>query len=92
MSSRRDLGFSKDTVRSIFDMISDDLSTISGKESNIPPMLQLLASLRLFTTGSFKIIAGDLLHISQSSVSSIMGKVANFHRGSLPTIHPFPYA
>ena len=37
--------FSKDTVRSIYDMISDDFkSTFSGKAPNIPPMLQLLAS------------------------------------------------
>ena len=68
--------FSNHTVRSIFDMISDDLSTFSGKASNIPPMLQLLASLRYFATRSFQIIAGDLLHISQSSVSRIVGKVA----------------
>ena len=38
--------FSTDTVRSIFDMISDDLSTLSDKALNIPPMLQLLAILR----------------------------------------------
>ena len=57
-------------------MISDDLSTFSGKASNIPPMLQLLASLRFFATGSFQSIVGDLLHISQSSVSCIVGKVA----------------
>ena len=39
-------------------------------------MLQLLASLLFFATGSFQSIAGDLLHISQSSVSHIVGKVA----------------
>ena len=55
--------FSKDTVRSVFEMISDDLSTFFGKVSNISPMLQLLASLRFFATGSFQNIAGDLLHI-----------------------------
>ena len=38
--------FSKVTVRSIFDMISDDLSTLSSK--------QLLASLRFFATESFQ--------------------------------------
>ena len=65
--------FSKDTVRSIFDMISDDLSTFSGKTSNIPPMLQLLASLRILATGRFQSIAGDL---QQSLVSRIVGKVA----------------
>ena len=50
-------------------MISDDLSTFSGKESNIPPILQLLTSLRFFASGSFQSIAGNLLHISQPSVS-----------------------
>ena len=59
MSSKPDSGFR----RSIFDIISDVLSTFSGKASNIPPMLQLLASLRVFATGSFQSIAGDLLHI-----------------------------
>ena len=39
-------------------------------------MLQLLASLQFFATGSFQSIAGDLLHISQSLVSRIVGKVA----------------
>ena len=70
------LRFLKDTVRSIFDMISDDLSTFSGKESNIPQILQLLAILQFFATGSFQSIAGDLLNISKSSVSCIVGKVA----------------
>ena len=68
--------FSKNTVRSIFNMFSDDLSTYSGKVSNIPTMLQPLASLRFFATGSFQSIAGDLLHISQSLVSRIVSKVA----------------
>ena len=59
-----------------FDMISSDLSTFSGEASNVPPMLQLLASLRFFPTGRFQSIASDLLHIWQSSVSRIGGKVA----------------
>ena len=57
-------------------MISDDLSTFFDKASSIPPMLQLLTSLRFFSTGSFQSIACDLLHISQSSVSRIVGKIA----------------
>ena len=37
--------FSEGHSKKYFDMINDDLSTFSGKASNIPPMLQLLASL-----------------------------------------------
>ena len=57
-------------------MNSDVLSTFSSKAPNIPPMLQLLASLRFFATGSFQSISGDLLRISQLSVSRIVGKAA----------------
>ena len=54
-------------------MISDDLSTFSCKTSNIPPMLQLLASLQVLATERFQSIAGDSL---QSLVSRIVGEVA----------------
>ena len=37
MSSVTDSG-----ITSIFDMISDDLSTFSGREANIPSMLHLI--------------------------------------------------
>ena len=74
-------------------MNSDVLSTFSNKASNIPPMLQLLASLRFFATGSFQSIAGDLLHISQSSVGRIVGKAAKATAAHQHFIHfPTPLA
>ena len=47
-------------------MISDNSSTFSGRESNIP---------KFFAGGRFQSVSGDLLVISQTSVILIMGKV-----------------
>ena len=74
--------FSKDTVKSIFEMISDDLSTFYGKVSNIPPMLPLLASLRFFPSGSFQSITSNLLDIK-----SHCGHSFKSYRGTSSRIH-----
>ena len=67
--------FSKETATSILDMISNDIAVFSGQEGKIPPMLQLLTSLRFFACGSFQSVTGDLLDISQASVR-ILGKLS----------------
>ena len=68
--------FSKDTVLSILEMIRDDITPLSDRDANIPPMLKLLASLSFFATGSFQSVTGDLLNISQTSVSRILCNVS----------------
>ena len=65
-----------------FDMISNNLNAFSGKVSNIPPMSQQFASFQSF--------AEDLLHISQSSVSRIVGKVAKVIAANHQQLIHFP--
>ena len=50
--------FLKDTVRSIFDLITTNQRAFYGKASNNPPMLQLLAILRFSLLEVFKALLG----------------------------------
>ena len=68
--------FLKDTVRSIFDLISDNLKNIFKQGVQQSSNVAAVSKFTIFATGSFKSIAGDLLHIPQSSFSRIVGKVA----------------
>ena len=82
--------FSKDTVLSILEMIRDNITPLSDRDANIPPMLKLLAGLRFFATGSFQSVTSDLLNISQTSVSRILCNVSKAIAAHHHTFITFP--
>lgn len=62
----------------IFQLLKNDLSDpITNRGNPIPPRTQLKVALRFFATGCFQIVIGDLLKLSQTSVSRIVAKVSN---------------
>lgn len=69
----------KDTVKVIYDMIHADLVTPLtpiSRSTDIPPLLQFLAVLRFYATGTFQIAVGDLIQISQSTVSKLVCRIS----------------
>ena len=61
----------------ILDILQDDIPEPFDRRGNpIPASIQLKAALRFYASGSFQIVAGDLVDISQASVSKIVAKVS----------------
>ena len=74
---RKRYRFTREGFTRILDILQDDLPEPTDNRGNpVPPSIKLKAALRFYATGSFQIVAGDLLHISQSSVSQIVAKVS----------------
>lgn len=64
-------------ILEVIDMIRDDIEHPTRRNHAIPPSIQVLCALRYFATGNFQYVSGDLLGISQPSVSRIIIRVAN---------------
>ncbi|XP_050024566.2 putative nuclease HARBI1 [Dermacentor andersoni] len=66
--------FTKGTVRELLAFLpieaNDDYRGLP-----LPPMLQLLVTLRFYGAGTFQIVAGDLVNVSQPTVCRIVKKV-----------------
>ncbi|KAJ8321463.1 hypothetical protein KUTeg_000986 [Tegillarca granosa] len=71
--------FEKDNVVHIFHTIKENkYHLMENRGLPIPPMLQLLATLRFYVTGTLESVQYDLYNISQSSVSRIVSKESGF--------------
>ncbi|XP_053383749.1 putative nuclease HARBI1 [Mercenaria mercenaria] len=66
---------SKETVLELTNMIGGDIHGWNG-QYYIPPLLQILITLRFFGTGSFLNVIGDLVGVHKSSVSRIVKSVS----------------
>ncbi|KAH7937382.1 hypothetical protein HPB49_011306 [Dermacentor silvarum] len=66
--------FSKETVRELQLLLPLEAS---GNSRGLPlsPMLQLLLALRFYGAGSFQIVTGDLINVSQPTVCGAVDKV-----------------
>ncbi|KAH7949951.1 hypothetical protein HPB49_017696 [Dermacentor silvarum] len=66
--------FTKETVRELLAFLP-----IGANDDNrglpLPPMLQLLVTLRFYGAGTFQIVAGDLVNVSQPTVCRTVKKV-----------------
>ncbi|CAK1589292.1 unnamed protein product [Parnassius mnemosyne] len=69
--------FSKDIVLNILlPLINADLLKVTSRGLPVPPIYQLLVALRFYSSGSFQIITGDLIKVSQPTVSRIVKRVS----------------
>ena len=59
------------------DMLSDDLKRVTRRSSPLPVVLQIMAALRFFASGSFQMVVGGTLGVSQSSISRVVRDVIN---------------
>lgn len=73
---RRRYRFSKETVLNLISKLHSDIQSNTEQSTDIPPYLQILSSLRFFATGQFQLSTGDLIGISQSSISRIIKRVS----------------
>ncbi|XP_071577363.1 putative nuclease HARBI1 [Temnothorax nylanderi] len=69
--------FSKDSVIfGILPLVEEGLAKINNRGLPISPILQLLICLRFYATASFQLVMGDVIKISQSSISRIIFRVS----------------
>ena len=59
------------------DMLSNDLKRKTRRSSPLPVVTQFMAALRFFASGSFQMVVGGTLGVSQSSVSRVVRDVTN---------------
>ncbi|KAH7940930.1 hypothetical protein HPB49_008165 [Dermacentor silvarum] len=60
--------FTKRTVQQLLDRLPLRENT-DGRGFPVPPLLQLLITLRFYGAGTFQIVTGDLVNVSQPTVS-----------------------
>ncbi|XP_033733615.1 putative nuclease HARBI1 [Pecten maximus] len=68
---------SRGAIVSIFEIIKDDLLTVTNRSHAIDPQIQLLIALRYYAKGGFLSETGDLHGVSRSSVSCITKRVTD---------------
>ncbi|KAG0414747.1 hypothetical protein HPB47_008076 [Ixodes persulcatus] len=66
--------FTKETVRELLAMLPLQASA-DNRGLPLPPMLQLLVTLRFYGAGTFQIVTGDLVNVSQPTVCRTVGVV-----------------
>lgn len=73
---KRRYHLAKGTVIFVLNKIHEYISQEVIRGSPIPALHQLLVALSFFSTGSFQLLVGDNLEISQPSVSNIVKRVS----------------
>ncbi|XP_049520650.1 putative nuclease HARBI1 [Dermacentor silvarum] len=84
--------FSKSAVQQLLAMphLRDNTD---GRGLPVPPLLQLLITLRFYGAGTFQIVTGDLVNVSQPTVSRVIERVSTMTARSLfPALVKFPSA
>ncbi|CAN7945794.1 unnamed protein product, partial [Ixodes hexagonus] len=66
--------FTKNTVREVLAMLPLQASS-DNRGLPLTPMLQLLVTLRFYGAGTFQVVTGDLVHVSQPTVCRAVGIV-----------------
>ncbi|XP_037565627.2 putative nuclease HARBI1 [Dermacentor silvarum] len=76
--------FTKCTVKKLLDYLPLE-ENASNRGHPLPPMLQLLIALRFYGAGTFQVVTGDLVNVSQPTVSRVIERVSR-----LIATHVFP--
>lgn len=74
--------FSKATVASLLEMLPLEASA-SNRGLPVPPMLQLLIALRFYGAGTFQVVTGDLVNVSQPTVCRVVRRVSRLIANTL---------
>lgn len=64
--------FSKDAVGQLYTKVHP---SIAQRQHAVPPMIQLLITLRFYATGHFQTSDGDLIHCHQSTVCRVIKRI-----------------
>ncbi|KYN00539.1 Putative nuclease HARBI1, partial [Cyphomyrmex costatus] len=74
---KRRFRFSKNSVMfGILPLVEEGLAKISNRGLPVAPVLQLLICLRFYATASFQLVMGDVIQVSQSTISRIIARVS----------------
>jgi hypothetical protein len=77
-------------IMQIIDLIFEDIEPSTLRFHAIPATLQTLCALRYYATGNFQTVSGDVIGISQPSVSRIVDRVTRAICRKAPQIIKFP--
>ncbi|XP_045507136.1 putative nuclease HARBI1 [Colias croceus] len=80
----------KESVRSLLDLIEHKIKHKTERNQCVPPMLQLLLTLRFYATGSFYITVGDFGGIHSSTLCCIIKRVTEAIASLTPTLLKLP--
>ncbi|XP_071652147.1 putative nuclease HARBI1 [Temnothorax longispinosus] len=70
--------FSKNSIMfGILPLVEEGLAKINNRGLPISPVLQLLICFRFYATASFQLVMGDVIQISQSTISRIVFRVSS---------------
>ncbi|XP_050028688.1 putative nuclease HARBI1 [Dermacentor andersoni] len=82
--------FSKAAVLELLSMLPLHQNT-DGRGCPVPLLLQLLVTLRFDGAGTFQVVSGDLVNVSQPTVSRVFTRVSTMIAGTLfPALVKFP--
>jgi len=73
---KRRYRMSKDSFKQLLVLLERDLTHESDRGNPISAEKQILVAIRYYATGSFQVVMGDTIGISQSQVSKIVAKVS----------------
>lgn len=74
---RERFGFRKESFESLLGMLEPLLHHSSDRNRALSPRLQLLCALRIFRTGTYQIVAGDLINIHRTTAGRAFHSVIN---------------
>ncbi|KAH7967069.1 hypothetical protein HPB49_022150 [Dermacentor silvarum] len=84
--------FSKATVLELLTMLPLHQNT-DGRGCPVLPLLQLLVTLSFYGVGTFQVVSGDLVYVSQPTVSRVVTRVSTMIAATLfPALVKFPNA
>lgn len=87
---RRRYRMSKASFMQLLNLIIEELNWANNRNHPTPPHIQLQVALRFYATGSFQLVQGDLLGLSQPTVSRIVRRVSEIIAGHSKDFIKFP--
>jgi hypothetical protein len=56
----------------VIDLLEDEVGHLTQCSHAVPCSLQVLTAIRYYATGSFQLVDGDTVHLSQPTISRIV--------------------
>lgn len=82
--------FTKSSVKKLLECLPFEESC-SNRGHPLPPVMQLLITLRFYGAGTFQVVMGDLVNVSQPTVSRVIERVSRLIAKHLfPAVVNFP--
>lgn len=84
--------FTKSAVKKLLAVLPVQ-ENADGRGIPLPPLMQLLISLRFYGAGTFQLVSGDLVNVSQPTVSRVVKRISALIAETLfPALVKFPDA